>query len=72
MIAHDVIKTDPKIIQLFLNYPISENMLELKGFLGITGNYREFGKNYATIAKPLTRYLSAENGKVSNKHVKKI
>lgn len=65
VIAYGVIKTDPKKIDAIANYPLPQTLRQLRSFLGIVGYYRKFIKNYASIAKPLTKHLSGENGKVS-------
>jgi len=57
IVSYNVIKTDPEKIDTIIMYPLPKNIRELKSFLGLTGYYRKFVLNYASIAKPLTKYL---------------
>jgi hypothetical protein len=51
-VAMDVAK-----VQAMLEWPRSESVCDICGFLGLTGYYRWFFKNYGAIAEPLTRLL---------------
>lgn len=65
IVGYNVIKTDPRKIETIQNYPLPTTLRQLRSFLGMSGYYRKFIKNYALITKPLTTYLSGENGRIS-------
>ena len=56
-ISKDGVSTDPKKIATIQNWPTPKTIMELKGFLGLTGYYKRFLKNYGTINRPLTTLL---------------
>jgi hypothetical protein len=51
------ISVDPSKVKDVLNWMPPMNALEIRSFLGLTGYYRRFIKDFSKIAKPLTRLL---------------
>lgn len=60
VITSDGIKPDPTKINKILDWKIPISPKEIKQFLGLTGYYRRFIKDYAKLAKPLTKYLKKD------------
>ena len=65
-VSQNGIKTCPSKVQDILNYKVPHSLKSLCSFLGLSGYYRRFIRDYAAIPKPLTKYMSGDNGKISN------
>jgi hypothetical protein len=57
IVGKDGVRLDPKKIEAIQDWPRPETLKTLCGFLGLTGYYLKFVKNYGKIVAPLTALL---------------
>jgi hypothetical protein len=57
---------DPEKIKAITEWPKPNNISKLRGFLGLTGYYRKFIKNYAHLTTPLSNLLKKNSFKWDN------
>lgn len=60
VITQEGIKPDPEKISKILDWKLPTNQKEIKQFLGLSGYYRRFIKDYAKIVKPMTKFLKKD------------
>ena len=54
IVGNGVVRPEPSKIESVQSFPIPQVKKQVRAFLGLTGYYRKFIPNYATIALPLT------------------
>ena len=60
IVSHKGVKVDPKKIKTIKEWKFPTTINKLWGFLGLTGYYRKFVKNYGRITTPLRTLLKKD------------
>jgi len=60
IVSHEGVKVDPSKIKAIKEWKIPTSIKHLRGFLGLTGYYRKFIKNYGRIVAPITTLLKED------------
>ena len=63
VVSGDGIACDEKKLDAVRKWPVPQDVTDLQRFLGFTGYYRRFIKDYAKIARPLTNLLQGNCSK---------
>lgn len=60
VIGNGSISTDPEKIIAITNWPVSKNLWQVRGYLGLTGWYRRFVENFSTATFIITEVLKSK------------
>jgi transposase InsO family protein len=61
IVSKEGLRVNPIKIEATANFPVPKDVKGIQAFLGLTGYFRTFIANYATIAKPLYELLKKES-----------
>lgn len=59
-VSADGVQMENSKVDAILQWPVPVNVKQLRGFLGLSGYYRRFIANYASVAHPLTELLKKD------------
>lgn len=68
IVSQEGVSTDPSKIEAVKSWPRPQNVSELRSFLGFSGYYRRFVRDYSKVSHPLNQLLQ---GCLPNKNLKK-
>ena len=63
IVSENGVETDPEKTECLRNWPIPDCIQDVRRFLGFSGYYRKFVKDYSKIARPLTNLLKGDSTK---------
>jgi hypothetical protein len=62
VIDRNGVRTNPEKVEAMVNFPVPKTVRQVRRFLGMTGWYRKFVRNYAEIASPISDLLKLKPG----------
>ncbi|MGR0227372.1 ribonuclease H family protein, partial [Klebsiella pneumoniae] len=63
IVTPEGLRTDPKKIEAIQKFPLPYDEKTIRQFLGMTGYYRKFIKNYAKISRPISQAIKTKQYK---------